>query len=439
MANYPGTQNTDDNLYLAVNNLSTVLTDDPLAAGATTVNVSDASNFPSVGILTIDLEAIHYTGKTATSFTGCTRGFDGTTDVQHDVGATVFHDIPAAHHNVLKDEIKAVTDDLRDLFTADLNDAVTPAVTATDAKERLDHLVTQLKEITGETDWKTAPATTLSLIDSVKSALDDADTPAATATDIKDRLDQIVSQLKAITGETNWYDTPDNTIAALETDKAEDSAVVHLTGAETIGGIKTFSDQADFDSGLQTGSTIISDTDNTDDLGSDSIAFKDLYLKGDVKVGSTTAIDLAGSGAVSIRGSNTNDSAAAGYVGEIIESYASATNFPATSTYGDLTSISLTAGDWLVSIVGYANFPAAITEVRVGISSNSGNSATGLVAGDNFASPRRTYSANDREALAINSFHVQLSGSTTYYYKYYAQYASTAPTLAGRITAQRIR
>ena len=105
---WPTSVATDADLYLAVNNLSTVLTDNPLTAGATTVNVSDASSFPTTGILTIDLEAIHYTGTTATSFTGCTRGFDGTTAASHAVNSTVFHDIPAAHHNVIKDEIIAI-------------------------------------------------------------------------------------------------------------------------------------------------------------------------------------------------------------------------------------------------------------------------------------------------------------------------------------------
>jgi len=167
MANYPSSQNTDDNLYLAVNNLSTAL-NGAITAGDTTINVADASNFPSVGILTIDLEAIHYTGKTATSFTGCTRGFDGTTAAVHSDGSTVFHDIPAAHHNVLKDEIKAVTDDLRDGFTADLDDSVAPATTATDNKERLDQIVTQVKNITGETDWKTVPSETLNSLESAK-------------------------------------------------------------------------------------------------------------------------------------------------------------------------------------------------------------------------------------------------------------------------------
>jgi hypothetical protein len=51
------------NAYLTVAALS----------GDTTLTVNDTTYFPSAGTLYIDNELISYTGKTATSFTGCTR------------------------------------------------------------------------------------------------------------------------------------------------------------------------------------------------------------------------------------------------------------------------------------------------------------------------------------------------------------------------------
>jgi hypothetical protein len=48
------------------------LTADPGASG-TTLNVNDTTYFPTAGTLYIDNELISYTGRTATSFTGCTR------------------------------------------------------------------------------------------------------------------------------------------------------------------------------------------------------------------------------------------------------------------------------------------------------------------------------------------------------------------------------
>ena len=47
------------------------------------INVSNTLGFPnSYGLLKIDNEIITYTGKTATSFTGCVRGFSAITSLE---------------------------------------------------------------------------------------------------------------------------------------------------------------------------------------------------------------------------------------------------------------------------------------------------------------------------------------------------------------------
>ena len=62
----------------------TVVADDPLAAGAATVNVDNTSSFfAGPGRIVIDTELIEYTGTTGTSFTLVTRGAGGTTDTDH--------------------------------------------------------------------------------------------------------------------------------------------------------------------------------------------------------------------------------------------------------------------------------------------------------------------------------------------------------------------
>ena len=53
-----------------------VLTAD-LAYNATTITVDDTSAFPAAGSLYLGCELVGYTGKTATTFTGCTRGVAG--------------------------------------------------------------------------------------------------------------------------------------------------------------------------------------------------------------------------------------------------------------------------------------------------------------------------------------------------------------------------
>lgn len=60
-------------------------------ASTTTITVDSASNFPSTGVLLIDEELITYSGKTSTTFTGCTRGTSGTIAASHSDNATVFN------------------------------------------------------------------------------------------------------------------------------------------------------------------------------------------------------------------------------------------------------------------------------------------------------------------------------------------------------------
>lgn len=141
-----------------------------------------------------------------------------------------------------------------------------------------------------------------------------------------------------------------------------------------------------------------------------------------------------------IKGTTTNDSASAGGVGELISSVvSSATNFPGSGSYGDLTSISLTAGDWDVSvlIVAQAN-GATVTSFDAGISSTSGNSSTGLVTGDNSAETSGPNAASFT-TLTIPPYRVSLSATTTYYLKYTAAFSVATPRAVGRISARRIR
>jgi len=49
----------------------------------TTITVDSTTGFPVAGRIDIDLELITYTGITATTFTGCVRGANGTTAVSH--------------------------------------------------------------------------------------------------------------------------------------------------------------------------------------------------------------------------------------------------------------------------------------------------------------------------------------------------------------------
>jgi len=61
-----------------------------LGSGDTTATVASTTNFPPPsGLLFVDAEQINYSGLTGTTFTGLTRGVNGTTAASHSSGATI--------------------------------------------------------------------------------------------------------------------------------------------------------------------------------------------------------------------------------------------------------------------------------------------------------------------------------------------------------------
>jgi hypothetical protein len=55
----------------------------------TPIQVASTASFPSAGLLLIENEIAQYTGKTATTFTGITRGVKSTTNVAHTAGVAI--------------------------------------------------------------------------------------------------------------------------------------------------------------------------------------------------------------------------------------------------------------------------------------------------------------------------------------------------------------
>ena len=160
--------------------------------------------------------------------------------------------------------------------------------------------------------------------------------------------------------------------------------------------------------------------------------------------GTTAGVVVSGGFALTsgVKGTVTNDSATAGYVGErvVATSAGAYSNVPAaTSQWGDVNSFVLTAGDWDVSCnaVFQAN-GATVVFVAIGVSSTSGNSTAGLIDGDNrldAIGPTANYSST----VTMASFRVSLTATTTYYLKAIAQYTVATPRVAYRISARRIR
>lgn len=104
---FPGAVATQAQLWIAVNGISTTL-NGAIDSLVTTINVIDTTSFPSTGYIVIDSEIISYTGKTGTSFTGCTRGADGTSAASHATAAVAAALAVADHHNILTLEMVAI-------------------------------------------------------------------------------------------------------------------------------------------------------------------------------------------------------------------------------------------------------------------------------------------------------------------------------------------
>lgn len=141
-----------------------------------------------------------------------------------------------------------------------------------------------------------------------------------------------------------------------------------------------------------------------------------------------------------VKGTSTNDSPTTGYVGEVVSATSAITNFVGTTgQYMSVTTIALTAGDWVVSgTVGFSLNGATVTFCEMGIGTADGNVATGLTAGDTDFYAAVPTSANLSSAT-VPMRRYSLSGSQSLYLKASIAFSAGTPQVDGRITALRIR
>lgn len=104
---FPGAIATDQSLLVAHNTAETKLASS-LSSGSTSVVVVSAALFGANMAFTIGTENIFCTNLTGNTFSGCARGFDGSTAASHAIDSAVTGYLIAKHHNGLKDEIKAI-------------------------------------------------------------------------------------------------------------------------------------------------------------------------------------------------------------------------------------------------------------------------------------------------------------------------------------------
>lgn len=112
VTNYPASLDTDFTL-LPVRDLESTTLDAPGVTSSSTVfPVIDTTGWPSAGFFTIEGEHCSYTGKTLTSYTGCSRGLfqslGGVAPAAHATAATINLLVIAATHQVQNDAIRAI-------------------------------------------------------------------------------------------------------------------------------------------------------------------------------------------------------------------------------------------------------------------------------------------------------------------------------------------
>ena len=137
-----------------------------------------------------------------------------------------------------------------------------------------------------------------------------------------------------------------------------------------------------------------------------------------------------------IRGNNTNTVAPAGYIGEVING-TRASGSALTLTTGtdtNITSVSLTAGNWQIS--GCVEFAGTLTGIST-FAGCSGTSAT-LGASGTYSQTPTVATATSNLALATPSIYVSLSTTTTYYLIGKAVFTVGTATAWGQMNAVRI-
>jgi hypothetical protein len=161
-----------------------------------------------------------------------------------------------------------------------------------------------------------------------------------------------------------------------------------------------------------------------------------------VAAGGVKALDISAAG-VDVLGTNTNDNAAAGFVGEYVESAAQGGSAVALTTgvTANVTSISLTAGDW--DVFGTLAFVAAattnITSLTGGASTISATMPSGIQGRTNiavFPNAGNTVAGNPSGFLH-NRF--SLNATTVVYLVANATFAISTLSAFGFIAARRVR
>jgi hypothetical protein len=140
---------------------------------------------------------------------------------------------------------------------------------------------------------------------------------------------------------------------------------------------------------------------------------------------------------VAVAGTNTNDNAASTYIGEYVSSATSASQ--TTATVSNLTTISLTAGDWDVyGAISYTGSGQVLFDAYACISTTTQDTSQSNMGTAPWSRHQGTAIFNALTA-APSPLRVSISGTTTVYLVAFCQFGSGTVTAYGNLRARRVR
>jgi hypothetical protein len=248
------------------------------------------------------------------------------------------------------------------------------------------------------------------------------------------------------------------------------SVVGLLNANNTYSGTSTFTGSVSLPSGTVTGTEIASNTISSSNIITNTISNSNLRTSAGLSVigntgtssgnvadivgttRQTLAVNTAGTGLVfaqprgdQLLGTSTNDNATAGNVGEFITSqilFASPVSLT-TATAANITTISLTAGDW--DVWGQAGFTGGTTTTTSSLAANT-SSTTASVVQSSVSFINNIYPASvlfngsfNSVSFAVPVNRFSLSATTTIYLSCYASFATSTCSAFGTLSARRVR
>lgn len=142
-----------------------------------------------------------------------------------------------------------------------------------------------------------------------------------------------------------------------------------------------------------------------------------------------------------LAGVQDGTAAAVGQVGQVLSSTVTGVAVAASGAVGNVTSVALTPGDWLISsqvvITGGATGLSNASTVKMSVvttTATNGTSGSTMTQESVFA-----LLANGLFELAIPQVRVNISANTTYYMTSEVTYVAGSPTASGTLIATRMR